>query len=269
MLTIIGCGNLNRSDDGVGIVVAHKLIEYLSHRPRPDVQVFDAGTAGLDVMFRARGARRLVLIDANRSGSEPGAVFRVPGEELEKDYQPAYSLHDFRWDHALYAGRRIFGATFPTDVTVFLIEIATIELGTELSGPVAMAAERVVRDLQTLIDQHCELTDATDVASQHNVRIARSNIYIDSKLCAEFLGNAMSVAALNTDGRALLLPLQGSSAGGLLLKVLNSRGDRVLHAPEFLRTLGFDFDTPERSVPVRWSAEAAALILEGLLSTTN
>jgi hydrogenase maturation protease len=269
VLTIVGCGNLNRSDDGVGIVVAHKLIEYLRHRSRPDVQVFDAGTAGLDVMFRARGARRLVLIDANRSGSEPGAVFRVPGEELEKDYQPAYSLHDFRWDHALYAGRRIFGATFPTDVTVFLIEIATIELGTELSEPVAMAAERVVRDLQTLIDQHCESTDATDVATQHNVRIARSNIYIDSKLCAEFLGNAVSIAALNTDGRALLLPLQGSSAGGLLLKVLNSRGDRVVHAPEFLRALGFDFDSPERSVQVRWSAEAAALILEGLLPTAN
>ena len=167
MLTIIGCGNLNRSDDGAGIVVAHELIEYLEFRPRPDVQVFDAGTGGMEVMFRARGAQRLVLIDASRSGSEPGAVFRVPGEELERDYQPSYSLHDFRWDHALYAGRRIFGATFPSDVTVFLIEIATIELGTQLSGPVAMAAERVVRDLRTLIDEHRESTDA--VAVQHRV----------------------------------------------------------------------------------------------------
>ncbi len=220
-------------------------------------------------MFRARGARRLVLIDASRSGSEPGAVFRVPGEELERGYQPSYSLHDFRWDHALYAGRRIFGAAFPSDVTVFLIEIATIDLGTELSAPVATAAKRVACDLQTLIDQYRESTAIAATAARHSVRIARGNVYLDSELCAEFLGSAVSVAALNTDGRALLLPLRGSSAGGLLLKVLNSHGDRVVHAPEFLRSLGMEYDSPERTVPVRWCAESAALLLEGLPSTAN
>src|SRR4051812_19184715 len=103
MLTIIGCGNLNRSDDGVGVVVARKLMDVAERSGRGDVRVFDAGTGGMDVMFRARGSDALVLVDASRSGSEPGAVFRVPGTELARDYEPAYSLHDFRWDHALYA----------------------------------------------------------------------------------------------------------------------------------------------------------------------
>ena len=81
MLTIIGCGNLNRSDDGVGVIVAQKLGEYVQRQGRTDVCVFDAGTDGMGVMFRARGARRLVLVDASRSGAEAGAIFKVPGGE--------------------------------------------------------------------------------------------------------------------------------------------------------------------------------------------
>ncbi len=154
MLTIIGCGNLNRSDDGVGVIVARRLIEWVNAHGLSDVAVFDAGTAGMDVMFRARGATRLILVDASRSGSQPGAVFRVPGAELEQAHDPTYSLHDFRWDHALYAGRRIFGADFPTDVTVFLIEAAELGLGLELSEPVLRAAERVVADIQAMIECH-------------------------------------------------------------------------------------------------------------------
>ena len=154
MFTIIGCGNLNRCDDGVGVIVAQRLSEYVQRQGRKDVCVFDAGTDGMGVMFRARGAGRLVLVDANRSGAEPGAIFQVPGCELANDYEPGYSLHDFRWDHALHAGRRIFGAAFPTDVTVFLIEAGTLELGCELSAPVRVAAARVTGELQEMVDHY-------------------------------------------------------------------------------------------------------------------
>ena len=79
-------------------------------RPRrrrndPEVRLLDAGTDGMAVMFAARGCRTLILVDACRSGSEPGAIFEVPGSELAQPYAPGLNLHDFRWDHALYAGR--------------------------------------------------------------------------------------------------------------------------------------------------------------------
>jgi hydrogenase maturation protease len=154
MLMIIGCGNLNRSDDGVGVIVARRLIDWVNARGISNVSVFDAGTAGMEVMFRARGAKRLILVDASRSGSEPGAIFRVPGAELEQAHEPTYSLHDFRWDHALYAGRRIFGADFPADVTVFLIEAGELGLGLELSEPVRRASDRLVADIQAMIESH-------------------------------------------------------------------------------------------------------------------
>jgi hydrogenase maturation protease len=152
MICVIGCGNLARSDDGVGCVVAQSLLRRLREEPRSGVRVFDAGTGGMDVMFQARAARRLIIVDASRSGSEPGTIFQVPGAELEAERAPTFTLHDFRWQHALAAGRQIFAADFPSDVTVFLVEARSVDFGLGLSDPVAAAAQRVAAEILALID---------------------------------------------------------------------------------------------------------------------
>ena len=149
MIVVVGCGNLNRSDDGVGPWVIKALSE--NSVASESVRFLDAGTDGMATMFAARGCRTLIIVDAARSGSDPGAVFEVPGEELERDYEPGLNLHDFRWDHALHAGRKIFRDAFPTDVTVLLIEAGSVDFGIGLSAPVAAAAEHVVDRIQALI----------------------------------------------------------------------------------------------------------------------
>lgn len=140
-IAIIGCGNANRSDDGAGPAVLRALHEcVVAHA---GIRLLDAGTDGMAVMFAARGCETLIVVDACRSGSPPGAVFEVPGSELARDYVPSLNLHDFRFDHALAAGRRLFGEQFPQDVIVFLIEAAGVDFGNELSLPVALAVEKV------------------------------------------------------------------------------------------------------------------------------
>ena len=157
MLVVIGCGNLNRSDDAAGVRVVQQLRREFGAALPAGVKLFDAGTGGMEVMFQARGAQGLVIVDACRSGSEAGAIFRLPGSEIDTAHQPTYSLHDFRWDHAVHAGRRIFGAAFPDDVSVYLIEAGSLELGTELTAPVSRAVGKVcaliaqsVRDWQAV-----------------------------------------------------------------------------------------------------------------------
>lgn len=153
MLVVIGCGNTNRRDDGVGVVVAQRLLAAgLRHTGR--VEIFDAGTSGMDIMFKARGADKLVIVDACASGSEPGAVFEVPGSDLANRPAPSYTLHDFRWDHALYAGRQIFSDDFPCDVRVFLVEAADLGFGLDLSPPVARAAAIVEERIAALISAY-------------------------------------------------------------------------------------------------------------------
>ncbi|MBD2595058.1 hydrogenase maturation protease [Nostoc spongiaeforme FACHB-130] len=151
MLTIIGCGNLNRCDDAVGVIIAQRLQQYLVENPHPHVRVYDCGTAGMEVMFQARGSKKLVIIDASSTNSEAGAIFKVPGKELEALPEPSYNLHDFRWDNALAAGRKIFQDDFPEDVTVYLIEAANLSLGLELSPVVQRAADKVFEEVVAII----------------------------------------------------------------------------------------------------------------------
>jgi hydrogenase maturation protease len=151
-IAIVGCGNPNRSDDGAGPQVL-RILNERSLGLAPGVQLLDAGTDGMAVMFAARGCETLIIVDACRSGAKPGAIYEVPGAELEARHSPTVTLHDFRWDHALFAGRQIFKETFPWDVTVLLIEAGSTDLGIGLSPPVAVAAERVAGRVEELVRQ--------------------------------------------------------------------------------------------------------------------
>jgi hydrogenase maturation protease len=250
----------NRSDDGVGVVVAQTLLTRLKANPRPYVRVFDAGTGGIEVMFQARGCRKLIIIDASRTGAEPGALFRVPGSELTTQHEPTYSLHDFRWDHALAAGRKIFPDQFPRDVTVYLIEAASLDLGLELSAPVRAAAERVLSDLQREIDTY-EPTQPAAAPMEQWAEVARGNIYLSRESCDTFLPGTRAIALLQREARILILPLTTESGSGLLLKIRNARGDRVIHAQEFFRDRGYVEDFETRRVSLQWDSAAAGLVL--------
>jgi hydrogenase maturation protease len=151
-LTVIGCGNPNRSDDGVGVYVAQALLARLRAAPHDGVRVFDAGTNGMEVMFQARGATRLVVVDASRSGAPPGAVFELPGSEVADEPHAGFNLHDFRWEHAVAAGRRIFRDAFPAEVRVVLVEAQSLDFGLALSEPVRRAADGVIERLWAEID---------------------------------------------------------------------------------------------------------------------
>jgi hydrogenase maturation protease len=157
MIVVIGCGNPNRSDDGAG----PEVVRALRARGTVDgVRLLDAGTDGMAVIFAARGCRTLIIVDACRSGSEPGAIFEVPGAELERQYQPALNLHDFRWDHALHAGRMLLRDDFPADVTVLLIEAANLDFGVGLSPAVAAAASKVADRVGELLRARLQAAQA-------------------------------------------------------------------------------------------------------------
>jgi hydrogenase maturation protease len=156
MIAVIGCGNTNRSDDGAGPFVIRALRQ---RDGLPEaVRLLDAGTDGIAVMFAARGCSALIVVDACRPLGEPGAVYEVPGEELERAYEPSLNLHDFRWNHALHAGRQIYREDFPADVTVYLIEAENLGLGLALTPAVERAATRVAERIAGRLGAPC--TDA-------------------------------------------------------------------------------------------------------------
>lgn len=225
---VVGCGNLLRGDDGVGPV----LIRHLWDRGvPPGARLVDGGTAGMDVAFQMRGAQRVVIVDASATGSQPGTVHRVPGAELT-DLPPLTGLHThaFRWDHAIPFARWALGAACPTDITVFLIEAAQVELGAELSEPVQAAMEQVI----ALIERDFLGPLRPQTAPSATVEItAEGYLRIDATLAgSRFPSDA--VAATLRDGDLWLYPLRGPSSGGLLLKQRNPAGDRATLIREVL-----------------------------------
>jgi hydrogenase maturation protease len=145
MTLVIGCGNLLRGDDAAGPVLVRRLLD----RGLPEgMEVADGGTSGMDVAFRMRGAARVVLVDACRTGEVPGSTFRMRGIDVEQ--LPALetlNLHSFRWDHALAFARWLLKDEYPGDVVVYLIEGAAYEFGAPLSPVVDAAIDRLVDHL--------------------------------------------------------------------------------------------------------------------------
>jgi hydrogenase maturation protease len=55
----------------------------------------------------------------------------------------------------VHAGRRIFGVDFPADLTVYLIEAGSLQLGTEMTAPVNRAVELVcARIAENIRERH-------------------------------------------------------------------------------------------------------------------
>lgn len=142
---IIGCGNLLRGDDGAGPVLVRHLWE--AGLPR-GVRCADGGTGGMDVAFQMRGVQNVILVDACRSGSTPGSLFRLPAEEVEQLPPLAgINLHAFRWDHALAFAHWLLKDDYPNKITVYLIEASETGFNDRLSEPV----EAGVRNLCKLL----------------------------------------------------------------------------------------------------------------------
>jgi hydrogenase maturation protease len=122
---ILGMGNLLLCDEGVGVHVARALAQ---HDLPPDTAVVEAGTAFLDVLPDIEKADRILLIDAMEGGGAPGSVYRVPFDQCQHPEMLA-SLHGFDLSRVLFMA----GSNRAPEVTVFGVEPARIEWGTELS----------------------------------------------------------------------------------------------------------------------------------------
>lgn len=226
---MVGCGNLLRGDDGVGPV----LVRHLWERGVPGgAKLVDGGTAGMDVAFQMRGAARVVIVDACATGAPPGTVYRVPGEELA-DLPPAQGLHthSFRWDHAIAFARWALADACPDDITVFLIEAASVELGAELSESVAAAMEQVI----TLVERDYLAPLRPAAAPEVTVEFtADGYLRLDAPLAAARFPSDAVVAVLRGND-FWLIPLRGPRSGGLLLKQRTPAGDRSVLVREQLR----------------------------------
>lgn len=107
----------------------------------------------MDVAFAMKGCARVIVVDASSLGVEPGTIHRVPGDEFVDLRPPGGNLRRFRWDQALGLAQWLLKDEYPNDITVWLIEGASFEIGAPLSPAVDTAVQQVARDIRMTLSE--------------------------------------------------------------------------------------------------------------------
>jgi hydrogenase maturation protease len=155
-IKIVGCGNLLRGDDGIGIWTLKELEKF----PLPQgVELVDMGTRGIDILFRLEGAEKVIIIDAVMSGKPPGTIYRMGREDLGDSKLNFLSLHDFNWQHGLALAEKTLGKNFPKEAVVVGVEIKNTKMRIVLSRPVRNSLPDVVNLIQKEIRKEASPQD--------------------------------------------------------------------------------------------------------------
>lgn len=84
-------------------------------------------------------------------------------------------------------------------------------------------------------------------------------LYIASDVYSQFFAGLESVILLRREDDLYVLPVRHAGAGGYLLKIRNSVGDRVVNAPDFFREQGLS-DLSSCELSAAWSDRHGALV---------
>lgn len=138
-IIVLGIGNEILTDEGVGI----HLIRALHQERLPDnVELIEGGTGGMELLPLIEEADRLIVVDAVKADTEPGAIFKFTPDDINiipPEYQ--VSAHQVGLMEVLHLARVM--EKLPETV-IFGIQPGKIDWGMELTPEVAEKVPRLV-----------------------------------------------------------------------------------------------------------------------------
>lgn len=137
---VIGVGNEYASDDAAGLLVAR----LLKQAGRPDFAVREESGEGACLIEAWKGVAQLMVIDAVRSGAEPGRLRRIDASAAPLPAESFRgSTHAFGLYEAVELARSL--GRLPQRVIVFGIEGQNFAAGRSVSVAVERAIEAAAR----------------------------------------------------------------------------------------------------------------------------
>ena len=138
-MLVIGIGNPDRGDDGIGLLVVRQLAKRLP----PHATIVERTGDALALIDDWSGHDAVILVDAAAPGSAPGSIHRIDllQDELPIDLSLS-STHAFGVADAVGLARTL--GLLPRYVIVYAIEGETFEHGAPVSRKVAAALNEVV-----------------------------------------------------------------------------------------------------------------------------
>jgi len=136
---VIGVGNPDRGDDGVGRVIAQRL----GKLSLPDVDIDEASGEAAALLSLLQGREMVMIVDACQSNGAAGHVrqFDVSAAPLPSPVR-AISSHGFGVPEAIELARTL--GELPARTLVIAVEGQAFELGASLSPEVHDAVETAI-----------------------------------------------------------------------------------------------------------------------------
>jgi hydrogenase maturation protease len=152
---VVGLGNTDRGDDGIGVLVANNL----RGRLPSDVTILAPIRDPLSLIDDLEEFDALVCVDAAAPLGIPGRIFRInlATEDLPRDVA-LVSSHDFGLAPSIDLAR-VLQLALP-DIVVYAIEGSCFEAGTGVTPQVgvagAEAVDRIVAEVDALRQASCD-----------------------------------------------------------------------------------------------------------------
>ncbi len=135
---VVGVGNLLLKDEGIGVHIAHALqqidIPY-------NVKIIDGGTS-LDLPDCLENVDKLIIIDAVKTGGQPGTIYRFHPYDMDIESEGIISLHELGLAQSLKMMRLI--GNEPKETVIIGIEPKEIDWGTELSAELQQKIPEII-----------------------------------------------------------------------------------------------------------------------------
>ena len=148
-ILVMGLGNPDRGDDGIGPMVAHAL----AGRVPSGVRVAARGGDMLSLIDEWDGVELLVCIDAAEPAGTPGRIRRIDLATESLPPERGASSHAFGLAEAIALARAL--GTAPARIAVYAVEGSDFAVGAEMTPPVAAAvqdvADRVLAELAEMV----------------------------------------------------------------------------------------------------------------------
>jgi len=147
---ILGVGNLLLKDEGIGVHVARRL----ANAGLPgDVRVVDCGTRLLDALSLVKNADRLIIIDAVKTGAQPGTIFRLRDKDISESPKRAVSLHQLSLLETLEIADKVVARPTTTIIGIEPEDVSPgMDLSPTLTGLVPKIVDLVLAEVSGQID---------------------------------------------------------------------------------------------------------------------
>jgi hydrogenase maturation protease len=136
---VMGIGNPDRADDGIGPLVAARLLPAL-----PDARVVSRLNDAFALIEEWTGAQTAVLIDAAAVMSSPGRIHRIDVSCDELPFELGISsTHAFGLAQAIALARTL--GRLPERMIVYAVEGICFDTGADMSPQVVAAVEELTQ----------------------------------------------------------------------------------------------------------------------------